>query len=157
MKFILLTLFITITIVNIVNCHEEAVLNSEPLNIQDTKLDKSLRPSDDSNSVLLTRLSRTFHKKYKGGGGGGYCNTCGGYHVQPVVVPIYKPVPVIVKQPVIIQKQPVYYQQPQQHYQQPICDPCQQRGGGGYGGGSGSYSFSQSSSSSSSGSFGKKK
>lgn len=39
MKLILLTLFITITIENIVNCHEEVFQNIEPLNIQETKQD----------------------------------------------------------------------------------------------------------------------
>ncbi|XP_044727124.1 uncharacterized protein LOC123290841 [Chrysoperla carnea] len=74
MKFVLLTLFITITIVNIVNCHEEALQNNEPLRIQETKQD-NLQPTIDSKNILLTRLTRTHH-----GHGESYssCSTCQG-------------------------------------------------------------------------------
>ncbi|XP_044727503.1 uncharacterized protein LOC123291111 [Chrysoperla carnea] len=80
MKFVLFTLFITITIVNIVNCHEESIQNHEPLSIQESKQD-NLQPALDSKDVLLKRLTRTFQK---GGGYSGGCNTCQVPVQQPV-------------------------------------------------------------------------
>ncbi|XP_044727135.1 uncharacterized protein LOC123290851 [Chrysoperla carnea] len=81
MKLIFLTLFITITIVNIVNCHEGSIESNDPLSIQETKQD-NLQLTIDSKNVLLTRLTRSHHGK---GGGYSSCSTCGGQVYKPQV------------------------------------------------------------------------